>query len=259
MFKGWIDTHTHLNFLKERTPREAIDEAKSYGVETFINIGTNTEDHCVVLDLATQHDEVFCTLGVHPHEAKNYGKAKDYMLTHLNECKMVAVGEIGLDFYYDNSPREEQKAVFIEQMELAQDHNLPVQIHTRDAELETVEILKSFSGRVKGILHCFSGSRFLAEEALACGFNLSISGIATFKSAKEIREIIKEVIPMDRIHVETDAPYLAPTPFRGKENHSALMLHTAQVVADLKNVELDELGRITADNTKKLFSKLVLI
>ena len=257
MFKGWIDTHTHLNFLKERTPREAIDEAKNMGVEKFINIGTNAEDHPVVLDLASKHDEVYCTLGVHPHEAKDYKKAKAFMLENYDKKKVVAVGEIGLDFYYDNSPREVQKSAFIEQMEIAQSLNLPVQIHTRDAEPETIEVLKSFGGKVKGLLHCFSGSRNLAEEALAFGFNISISGIVTFKSAEEIRETVKEATPMDRHHVETDAPFLAPVPYRGKENHSAYMLKTAQVVADLKEVTLDQLGEQTKKNTEKLFYKIL--
>jgi len=256
MFKGWIDTHTHLNFLKEKTPTEAIEEAKQEGVETFINIGTNSEDHPVVLNLAETHEEVFCTLGVHPHEAKDFSKAKDFMLKNLNHKKVVAVGEIGLDFYYDNSPREEQKSVFIEQMEIAQSYGLPVQIHTRDAEAETIEVLKNFSGKVSGILHCFSGSRNLAEEALSHGFNLSLSGIVTFKSASDLRSTVKEVAPIDRIHVETDAPYLAPMPHRGKENHSALMINTAKVVAELKDVELFELGEKTKANTLKLFNRL---
>jgi len=256
MFKGWIDTHTHLNFLKEKTPEEAIIEAKKEGVETFINIGTNSEDHPVVLNLAESYNEIFCTLGVHPHDAKDFSKAKDFMLEHYNDNKVVAVGEIGLDFYYDNSPREEQKSVFIQQLEFAQSYGLPVQIHTRDAEPETIEILKGFSGKVKGILHCFSGSRNLAEEALALGFNLSFSGIVTFKSAADLRQTVKESTPLERMHVETDAPYLAPMPFRGRENHSALMINTAKVVADLKEVELDELGRQTKKNTEELFSKL---
>lgn len=256
MFKGWIDTHTHLNFLKEKTPKEAIAEAKKEGVETFINIGTNSKDHSVVLDLANTYDEVFCTLGVHPHDAKDFIEAKDFMLENLGHKKVVAVGEIGLDFYYDNSPHEVQKSVFMEQMEIAQSHKLPVQIHTRDAEEETIEILKQFSGKVKGILHCFSGSRKLAEEALSYGFNLSLSGIVTFKSAEDLRATVKEVAPVDRIHVETDAPYLAPMPHRGKENHSALMINTARVVAELKQVSLEELGKITKANTEDLFYRL---
>jgi TatD DNase family protein len=256
MFNGWIDTHTHLNFLKERTPLEAIKEAKTKGIEQFINIGTNSEDHPVVLDLAKKHPEVFCTLGVHPHDAKDFKKAKDFMLKNLENDKVVAVGEIGLDFYYDNSPREEQRSVFLEQMEIAQDLRLPVQIHTRDAEPETIEVLKLFSGKVKGILHCFSGSRHLAEEALAHGFNLSFSGIVTFKSAEDLRATVKEVTPIDRIHVETDAPYLAPSPYRGKENHSALMINTAQLLADLKEVSLEDLGHQTMMNTKGLFTKI---
>lgn len=256
MFKGWVDTHTHLNFLKERSPKEAIEEAKKLGVERFINIGTNSKDHPVVLSLSEEFEEVYCTLGVHPHDAKDFNKAKDFMLENYDKPKVVAVGEIGLDFYYDNSPREEQKSVFIQQMEYAQDLKLPVQIHTRDAEPETIEILKKFSGKVTGILHCFSGSRHLAEEALSFGYNLSISGIVTFKSAEDLRSTVKEVTTIDRIHVETDAPFLAPMPHRGKENHSAFMLNTAQVVADLKEVSLEELGRVTKENTYRLFTRL---
>jgi len=168
----------------------------------------------------------------------------------------VAVGEIGLDFFYDNAPRDLQIRVFREQMEIAEKHKLPVQIHTRDAEKETAETLRDFKGRVRGILHCFSSSRELAEEALASGFNISISGIATFKSAQSLRETIKEVIPLDRLHVETDAPFLAPTPCRGQENHSSLMIHTARLVAELKGVSMEELRRSTTQNNMDLFTKL---
>jgi len=153
MFEGWIETHTHLNMLKKMTPSEAIENAKANGVHRFINIGTNSKDHPVVLNLANTHSEVYATLGVHPHEAEDFVNAKDFMLKNLNHNKVVAVGEIGLDFYYDNAPRKLQIEVFNEQMSIAEAHKLPVQIHTRDAEEETIEVLKNFSGRVGGILH----------------------------------------------------------------------------------------------------------
>ena len=257
MFEGWIDTHTHLNMLKKMTPSEAIENAKANGVHRFINIGTNSEDHPVVLNLANTHPEVYATLGVHPHEAEDFVNAKDFMLKNLNHNKVVAVGEIGLDFYYDNAPRELQIEVFNEQMAIAETHKLPVQIHTRDAEDETIEVLKKFAGRVGGILHCFSGSRNLAEKALEFGFNISISGIVTFKSAQDLRDTVKEVVPLDRMHVETDAPYLAPVPYRGKENQPAYVLSTSQVVADLKGVSFEEIGAFSKANTEKLFSKLL--
>jgi len=252
----WIDTHTHLNMLKERSPKVAIDEAKSHGIERFLTIGTDSQDHPTVLKLANEFDEVFCTLGVHPHDAEDFANAKSWMLENLSHPKVVAVGEIGLDFYYDNAPRELQMEVFREQMEIAASHNLPVQIHTRDAEKETAAVLQEFKGRVKGILHCFSSSRWLAEQGLDAGFNISISGIVTFKSAQDLRDTIKEVVPLDRIHVETDAPFLAPTPCRGKENHSSYMMHTAAVVAELKGVSLEELRAATTQTNLKLFTKL---
>lgn len=252
----WVDTHTHLNMLKERSPKEAVEEAKTHGIKRFLTIGTDSQDHPTVLKLAHEFEEVFCTLGVHPHDAEDFVNAKDWMLENLNHPKVVAVGEIGLDFFYDNAPRELQMQVFREQMEIAATHKLPVQIHTRDAEKETAAVLNEFKGRVRGILHCFSSSRWLAEEGLKAGFNISISGIVTFKSAEDLRQTVKEVVPLDRIHVETDAPFLAPIPCRGKENHSSYMMHTAAVVAELKGVSLEELRAATTKNNLELFYKL---
>lgn len=252
----WIDTHTHLNMLKEKSPAEAIELAKTEGIKRFINIGTHKGDHQIVLDLAEQFEEVYCTLGVHPHEAETYTEAKNFMLKNLNHPKVVAVGEIGLDFYYDNAPRELQLKVFREQMEIAEEYKLPVQIHTRDAEDETIEVLKDFEGRVKSLLHCFSSSRGLAEKGVEYGCHFSLSGILTFKTAIDLRKSIEEIIPLDRIHIETDAPYLSPTPKRGKENHSAFMMYTAKKVAELKGVSMDELKKITTENNLRLFPKL---
>ena len=252
----WVDTHTHLNMLKERSPEEAIEEAGKAGIKRFLNIGTDSKDHPIVFDLAQKHEEVYCTLGVHPHDAEDYVNAKDWMLENLNHPKVVAVGEIGLDFFYDNAPRDLQMKVFKEQMGIAEKYDLPVQIHTRDAEKETAEVLREFKGRVKGLLHCFSSSRDLAVVGVECGFNISISGIVTFKSAQSLRDTIKEEVPLDRIHVETDAPFLAPIPHRGKENHSALMMHTADVVAELKGVSREELRAVTTQNNLELFKKL---
>ncbi len=256
MTNFWIDTHTHLNMLKERSPLEAIKLAKDEGVERFINIGTNADDHPVVLGLSEKFEEVYCTLGVHPHEAEGYEKAREFMLKNLKHPKVVAVGEIGLDYYYDNAPRDLQLKVFREQMEIAEEYKLPVQIHTRDAEDETIAILKEFEGRVQSLLHCFSGSRRLAEKGLEYGCHFSLSGILTFKSASDLRKTISEVIPLDRIHLETDAPYLSPTPKRGKENHPAFMMYTAKVVAELKNVSFEELREASTENNRRLFSKL---
>lgn len=254
----WIDTHTHLNLLKERTPEEAIELAKKEGISRFINIGTNSKDHPIVLGLAEQFEEVYCTLGVHPHDAEDFVNAKDFMLKNLIHPKVVAVGEIGLDFFYDKAPRKLQMKVFREQMAIAEEHNLPVQIHTRDAEDETIQVLKDFEGRVKSLLHCFSSSRKLAEKGVEYGCHFSLSGILTFKRVNSLRESIQSVVPLDRIHMETDAPFLAPAPKRGKENHSALMIHTAEKVAELKGVSMEELRLASTENNLRLFPKLKL-
>lgn len=254
--KFWIDNHTHINMFKERSPETVIAECDNLGIKKFINIGTDSQDHPIVLGLAHKYPEIYCTLGVHPHDAEDFTNAKEFMIKNLNDSKVVAVGEIGLDFYYDNAPRELQKQVFIEQMEIAKAHKLPVQIHTRDAEEETIEVLKKYQAEVKGVLHCFSGSKDLAKKAIEAGFNFSISGIVTFKTADELREIVKDIIPLDRIHIETDAPFLAPMPYRGKENYPGYMLETAKLVADLKGVSMEELKEISYDNTVGLFSKI---
>ncbi|MEO0334937.1 MAG: TatD family hydrolase, partial [Pseudomonadota bacterium] len=168
---------------------------------------------------------------------------------------IVAVGELGLDFYYDNADRDVQRAVFRKQLQVAKDLQMPVEIHTRDAEEDTIKILKEFEGEVTGLIHCFSGTQWLADEALKLGFNISISGIVTFKKADELRAVV-ETLPIDRIHVETDSPYLAPVPKRGKQNLPEYVVHTAKFVSDLKGVSLAELEQQTRSNALKLFPKL---
>lgn len=254
---GWTDVHTHLNFL-EITPEEAIRQGQEKGVNRFITIGTEPDDLPVVLDLAHRFaPHVFCTLGIHPHEGKVYDDSvKDFLEKNLGDPRVVAVGEIGLDYYYGHSTRDEQILAFREQMMLAEKFRLPVEIHTRDAEDDTIEILKEFNGRVKGIIHCFTGSQNLADEALACGYNISFSGVVTFKNATELRDTCKSV-PLDRMHVETDAPFLAPVPLRGKKNQPDFMLWTAQCVAELKGVEISDFCAQMKSNAERMFPKLL--
>lgn len=251
----WIDLHCHLNFL-EVSDEEAINKAIAAGVGKIVTIGTEPKDHTIVVELAKKWSPyVYCTLGVHPHEAEKYDiDCEQWMKNHLQEECVVAVGEIGLDFYYDHSPREIQKSVFRRQLELAREFSLPVQIHTRDAELETVEILKEFHG-LTGVIHCFTGSPWLAKEVLDLGLNLSISGIVTFKNAHSLREIVKNT-PRERIHIETDAPFLTPMPFRGKKNEPAYVVKTGEFIASLLNITTDELAAITTKNTLKIFNKI---
>lgn len=250
----WIDTHTHLDSLEN--PKEAIKNAHLNKVSTIITIGTSKEDHFKVLELSKKHKNVYCTLGVHPHEAENFDQeTESFMLSHLTDPKVVGVGEIGLDYYYNNAPKELQKEVFKKQLQIAKDFNLPVEIHARDAEEDIVYLLKEFKGHVSGIIHCFSGSQNFATEVLSLGYNLSISGIITFKNADKLREIVKNT-PLDRLHIETDAPYLTPIPFRGKKNEPAYLVHIAQKIAEIKGISLEDLSKQLSKNTQLLFKKI---
>ena len=168
---------------------------------------------------------------------------------------MVAIGETGLDYYRNDAPRDVQIAAFRAQMQLAADFGLPVEIHTRDAEDDTKVILQEFKGRVKGLLHCFTGTWDLAKAGLDAGFNVSISGVVTFKNAEPLREVVQK-LPLDRLHVETDAPFLAPVPYRGKTNHPGWIVHTAQTVADLHKISLETLSHHQRRNAHQLFDKL---
>lgn len=256
----WIDIHCHLNML-EGGPAEALKQAQSVGVKNLITIGTEPEDLPLVISLAEQFSpNVFCTIGIHPHEGVKYSEeVAAFLRKNSSHPRVVAIGEIGLDYYYNQSPKEEQIHAFRDQLKIAEEVGLPVEIHTRDAEEDTISILKEFKGRVKGLIHCFTGTEWLAKEALDLGFNISISGVVTFKNADSLRNIVKDIIPIDRLHVETDAPFLAPVPMRGKKNTSAYVVHTAQVVADLKNVSLQTLSEQTKKNALNLFKKLILV
>lgn len=253
---GWIDVHAHLDKL-ESGPGVALEQARAAGVERVITIGTESSDHEVVLQIAKSFwPEVACTLGVHPHSAKDWSSAIAIKMNQqLAEPEVVAVGEIGLDYYYNSSPKEQQLACFRAQLELAARHQLPVEIHTREAEADTAMVLAEFKGAVQGILHCFTSSQALADKALDLGYNISFSGVLTFKNADSLRETCKAV-PLERMHVETDAPFLAPIPQRGKPNTPAWVVFTADKVAELKGVSREQLQRQLFMNAKKMFSRL---
>lgn len=254
---SWIDVHTHLNMLDQ--PDLGLAEAKANGIETLITIGTCPEDLPVVIKLASDHAPmVYGTLGIHPHDAKLFDQnVDDFLLEHLDLPRIVGVGEIGLDYHYDHSPRDVQQAAFRRQLEIAVEKKLPVEIHTRDAEEDTIKILKEFKGQVRGIIHCFTGTEWLAREALSLGFNLSFSGVVTFKNADSLRAVV-QATPLDRLHIETDAPFLAPVPLRGQKNVPAFIIHTAEKVASLKGVTLVELSQQTRKNALAVFPKLGL-
>lgn len=252
----WIDVHAHLNMLEEGVDA-AIENARQAGVHRIVTIGTEPQDHPIVLEIARKHfPRVFCTLGVHPHDGKVYTpEVGKFIEENAADPCVVAIGEIGLDYYYNQSPKEEQIEAFRAQLGIAERTGLPVEIHTRDAEEDTIRVLNEFKGRVKGIIHCFTGTRWLAEQALDLGFNISISGVVTFKNADDLRATVK-MLPLDRIHVETDAPFLAPIPMRGKKNTPAYVVHTAKFVAELKGVTLEELCEQTRKNALAMFPKI---
>ncbi len=254
---NWIDVHAHLNML-EADAEAVIAAAHANGVKHLITIGTGKDDLEKVIEYATQYSPtVFGTLGYHPHDAKDYSsEAEQFMRDHLNNKRIVAVGEIGLDYFYNHSAHEVQREAFRRQMALAAEFKLPVEIHSRDAEEDTIQILKEYDGQVKGLMHCFTGTQWLADQALAIGYNISISGVVTFKNAEALRAVVKSV-PLDRLHIETDAPFLTPVPFRGKKNEPALLIHTAKVVAEVKGVTLEELARATTENAVRLFDRIV--
>ncbi|MGE0761759.1 MAG: TatD family hydrolase [Bdellovibrionales bacterium] len=251
----WIDVHTHLNML-DLPAEAALQEAAAAGVSHVITIGTGPEDWPLVLGYAQKYfPQVACTLGVHPHDAQLWNaQVAEQLRAGLKNREVVAVGEIGLDYYYNNSPREVQMAAFREQMQIAEAAGLPVEIHTRDAEDDTILVLNEFKGRVKGLLHCFTSSWRMAEAALAVDFNISFSGVVTFKNAEELRLTCGKV-PLDRLHVETDAPFLAPAPHRGRKNRPSMVVHTAELVAKLKGLSPVELARATNANAAKMFPR----
>ncbi len=255
---GWTDIHTHFNML-EISPEEAIAAAENSGVHRFITIGTRPDDLELVFDISKRfYPKVFCTLGIHPHEAKLYSQDIEKLIRKLApQPNVVAIGETGLDYYYDNSPRDIQQEAFKKQLLLAKELNLPIEIHTRDAEEDTIRILREVSDSWSGVIHCFTGTQYLANEALQLGLDISVSGVVTFKSSNELRDVIASV-PLDRLHVETDAPFLAPVPMRGKKNQPAYVVHTAEFLANLKGVEIDVLQKQIHLNNQRTFPKLKL-
>lgn len=253
-----VDSHCHLDYLARDGDLDAvIARARAAGVGCMLTIGTRLTEFDAVHAIAMRHREVYCTVGIHPHEAATAPVDLAAQLIALAQRpKVVGIGETGLDYYYDNSPRDLQQACFREHIEAARATGLPLVVHTRSADADAAAMLRMAvtAGRVTGVLHCFSSGKELADAAVALGFFISISGIVTFKNADELRRIVETVLP-DHLLVETDAPYLAPAPQRGQRNEPAFVVHTAAAVAALKRVTPDDLAATTSDNFFRLFNR----
>lgn len=261
----WIDSHCHLNHdrIEEAgSPAEIIERAKAAGVEGMLTICCRIREELDdLLKIANANDNVWCSIGTHPHDS---GVPQEQDVTAdeiIKLCqahdKLIGVGEAGLDYFYDNSPREDQKISFIKHIHVAKETGLPLIIHTRDAEEDTINILRNegaCDGKTKVLMHCFSSNKTLAQQSVDEGFYMSFSGMVTFKKNIELQEIVQSV-PMHKLLVETDAPYLAPMPHRGETNEPAYVVHTGQFMADLKNVTREEMAAQTKQNFFTLFDK----
>lgn len=252
-----IDSHCHLTDPQFDEDREAVMmRARAAGVGRFIVIGANGDfsHNEKALALADEYEDAFVVLGVHPHDAKDITAETYEQLRKLAQHpKVVGLGETGLDFYYDNSPREDQRHHFRNFIRLARELDLPLSMHVRDAYEEAAYTLKEEGeGRIRGVMHCFTGNEEEAERLLELGLFISFSGIVTFKSASDLRAVVKTV-PIDRLLVETDCPLLAPAPYRGKRNEPAYVVQVAKIMAEVKGVSFDEIANVTQRNTEALF------
>lgn len=254
-----VDSHCHLDFPDYAGKvDEVLSRARAAGVGVCISIGTELQRFPGVKAVAEAHADVWCSVGVHPHESeKEQLDDEAALIAEAAHPKVVAIGETGLDYYYEHSPRQPQQKNFRSHIAAARRMGLPVIVHTRDAEDDTIAILREemAKGAFTGLIHCFTGTQKLADAALELGLYISVSGIATFKNSTPLRDVIKTV-PLDRLLVETDAPYLAPVPHRGKTNEPAFVVHTAVMLAQLKGVSETELAATTTENFFRLFSKV---
>jgi TatD DNase family protein len=254
-----VDSHCHLDFPDFQQDLDALlGRAADAGVGLMVSIGTRLSQFDKVLALAERYQNVYCTVGIHPHEAGREEKVTPARLIALAaHPKVIGFGETGLDYFYDHSPRDQQRAVFRSHLEAAREAGLPVVVHTRDADEDTAAILaeEAAKGPFTGLIHCFSSSRQLAEKAIELGLYISLSGIITFNKSEPLRDIVR-LLPLERLLVETDAPYLAPVPKRGKRNEPAFVAHTAAKLAELMGLDPSALAQATTGNFLRLFTKV---
>jgi len=254
-----VDSHCHLDFPDFASELDAVvSRARAAGIGRIVTISTSVKKHAQVLAIAEKYPDVFCSVGTHPHSAQEEldVTAKD-LIERARHPKIVAIGEAGLDYHYDNSPRDAQAKSFREHIAAARETGLPLVIHSRDCDADTANLLAAETGKgaFPAVLHCFTGGRDLAFKAIDLGLYISFTGILTFKNSGALREIAA-ALPAERIMVETDAPYLAPGPYRGKRNEPAYVAETARVLAETRAVSPDEIARQTTENFFRLFSKV---
>lgn len=253
----FIDSHAHLDDKRFDADRDVlIKSLKVNGIDIAVNIGADLETSINSVELSEKYNNIYAVVGIHPHSSDEMNEEVLNKIKKLaSNKKVVAIGEIGLDFYYDNSPREMQRDCFKEHLKLAKELNLPVVIHSRDASQETFDIItEAQDGTLRGVMHCFSGSAEMAKEYIdKLGFYISLGGPVTFKNARVVKEVA-ESVPLDKLLIETDCPYLTPEPYRGKRNEPMYMKYTANEIAKLRGITVEELAEATSRNTRELFN-----
>jgi len=250
----WIDTHAHVHDEKmAKSLVDSLQDARDNGVEAFVVIGTDAESSQAAINVAATNSDVWATVGLHPHDATN---GVDSITPFIDSPRVVAIGECGLDYYYEHSPRDVQRRAFEEQIALAKQHNLTLVVHTRDAWSDTIDVFDSVGMPENTIIHCFTGGPDEARKCLDRGAYLSFSGIVTFKNAVDVQEAAK-LCPLDRLLVETDSPFLAPVPHRGKPNEPAHVAIVGTAIADLKGIAVTDVATATTANARRAFPRLV--
>ena len=252
-----IETHCHLDYLEGEVLADTIAAAQAVNIERIITIAVSSDNLDKVMGITAEHEIVYGTQGIHPHDAADYSDEVDAKIrSNAGESKILAVGEIGLDYYYDHCDRAKQREAFERQLQIAIDLDMPIVVHTREADEDMQAILQNFVGQMpkRGVIHSFTSGKDLAEYCLGEGFHLGFNGISTFKTAENVREIV-ELTPIEKILFETDAPYLTPVPYRGKPNEPKYLPFIAEHIALVKNIPLDELLPKVYQNSLDVFFK----
>ena len=250
----YIDTHCHLYKEYYNNIDEVINESIKNGVTSFIVNGCDMKSNIEALELANKYKEVYAAIGFHPTELDDFkDEYFNWLEEHINDKKVVAIGEIGLDYHYDNTDKEIEKDIFKKQLDIAKKYNMPIIVHTRDAIGDTYNILKEYN--LRGSIHSFSGSIEMAREFIKLGYMIGISGVVTFKNAKNAVEVAK-IVPIEKLLVETDSPYLTPEPYRGTQNSPVYIPLIASSIAALKSIDIAEVARVTTNNIYRIFDRI---